>query len=348
MVSIILSTYNRINFLKFVSIPSILRQDYKDWELIIVDDASTDRTSEFVTGLKNKFNKKIIYLRFEKNKGYGATINEGVKVATGEYIALIDADDGWLSSKLRKQLEFMEKEKLLASTCLVFQYNVLSNKIEGVTCIGLPGFIAKKSFFEVICPLSEESKGVEDMEFFLKLELAKIKNKIPHNSFKILNEPLVWYIRHPQALSFYEGTFKSKVLVERYSSFLNKYFPPSLNLENKTLKDFFARNYFKLALHYLIIGERDKATESLKISLQLNFSILSLLLKIFNFFPPKVYLLFKKVWRELLVEGLIYKKNFLKYRNYYKLNLKEIKQLIANTQEANSIINNANWQKLKK
>jgi glycosyltransferase involved in cell wall biosynthesis len=334
LVSIILSTFNRVDFLKFVSIPSILRQDYKNWELIIVDDASTDGTSDFIKDLKNKI-KNLIYIKFEKNKGYGATINEGVKIAKGDYIALIDADDGWLSAKLRKQIEFMGKENLLASTCLVFQYDILKNKIQGVTSVGLPGFIARKNFFEIICPLSEELKGIEDLEFFLKLELAKIHNKIPSNSFRILNEPLVWYVRHPKAVSFYEGISKSKVLIERYTSFLNKYSNISFNLEDKILKEFFARNYLKLAMYDLIVGEKEQAIKSLDISLKLQFSFIALFLRIFNFLPKKVYFLFKKFWRDFLVEGLIYKKNLLKYRKYYKLNLVEIKQLIKDTQKVN-------------
>ena len=99
-VSVIIPTYNR-SHLVGRAIQSVLNQTFTDFELIIVDDASTDNTKEVV----ESFNApRIRYIRHEQNKGGGATRNTGIEAAYGEYIAFLDSDDEWLPRKLEKQL----------------------------------------------------------------------------------------------------------------------------------------------------------------------------------------------------------------------------------------------------
>ena len=105
-VSVIIPTYNRAKLLPR-AIKSVLNQTFKDFEVIIVDDGSTDNTEEVINEFQ-KHNKRIKYIRHEKNKGAAAARNTGIKIAQGEYIAFQDSDDEWLPNKLEKQMEIFE------------------------------------------------------------------------------------------------------------------------------------------------------------------------------------------------------------------------------------------------
>lgn len=104
MISIILCTYNREKYLAR-AIDSVIAQTYRDWELIIVDDGSTDRTEELV---KSYTDPRIRYEKLEKNRYYCYAANYGLKKCQGQYVAFQNSDDEWLPDKLDKQIQFME------------------------------------------------------------------------------------------------------------------------------------------------------------------------------------------------------------------------------------------------
>ena len=107
-VSIIMSTYNRANLLPR-AIESVLNQTYKNFEFIIVDDASPDNTEEVVRQYQKK-DGRIIYLKNQSNSKIQITLNNGLRAAKGKYIARIDDDDEWIDpQKLEKQLAFFKK-----------------------------------------------------------------------------------------------------------------------------------------------------------------------------------------------------------------------------------------------
>ena len=106
LISVIVPTYNRAHFLK-EAIESVLAQTYKNLEIIIVDDGSTDNTSKLV----EKFtDKRIIYL-YQDNKGVSSARNKGILKTKGEYISFLDSDDIWLPQKLQKQLEVFKTSR---------------------------------------------------------------------------------------------------------------------------------------------------------------------------------------------------------------------------------------------
>ncbi len=96
MVSVIIPTYNRAHVLGR-AIRSVLDQTYQDFELIVVDDGSSDHTGEVVATFADP---RIHYLRHEKNRGAAAARNTAIKTAQGEYIASLDSHDEWLPEKL--------------------------------------------------------------------------------------------------------------------------------------------------------------------------------------------------------------------------------------------------------
>ncbi len=100
-------TYNCGRFIA-ESIRSVLAQTYINWELIIVDDCSTDKTEDVVAYFDDP---RIHYLRNEQNKGAALTRNKALREARGRYIAFLDSDDLWNPDKLERQIAFMEQNR---------------------------------------------------------------------------------------------------------------------------------------------------------------------------------------------------------------------------------------------
>ncbi len=106
LVSIIMPSYNTGKFIK-ESIESVLAQSYQNWELIIVDDCSTDNTDEVVSFFADE--PRIRYLKNETNSGAAVSRNRALREARGRWIAFLDSDDIWYPEKLEKQIEFMKE-----------------------------------------------------------------------------------------------------------------------------------------------------------------------------------------------------------------------------------------------
>lgn len=105
LVSVIIPTFNRREVLPR-AIDSVLNQTLKDWELIIVDDASTDGTQDY---LKKLNDQRIKCVFLDKNRGVSHARNRGFDQARGQWIALLDSDDEWLPHRLQSQLDFALK-----------------------------------------------------------------------------------------------------------------------------------------------------------------------------------------------------------------------------------------------
>jgi glycosyltransferase involved in cell wall biosynthesis len=102
------------------AVQSALAQTFRDWELIAVDDGSTDRSVEV---LQSFGDTRIRVVRHERNRGVAAARNTAVHASMGEYIALLDSDDEWLPSKLERQIEAMRAdEKMRAFCCCAFAF----------------------------------------------------------------------------------------------------------------------------------------------------------------------------------------------------------------------------------
>jgi len=112
VVSIIMPTYNRSELIKF-AIRSILNQNYQKWELLVIDNESTDQTKEVVEQFM-KMDERVRYFNVRKSVKLGISnyLNYGMEQATGKYIARLDDDDEWCDTfKLDKQVGFLEQNK---------------------------------------------------------------------------------------------------------------------------------------------------------------------------------------------------------------------------------------------
>ncbi len=137
LISIVLPTYNRSKTIK-KSVDSILNQTYSNFELIIVDDCSTDNTSDIIN---NYYDKRIKYYKFKENKGACAARNYGINKSKGDLIAFQDSDDEWLPNKLQSQYEFLIKSGSDINFCSF--YRIINNRKK---IIPSRGFIEPKNY----------------------------------------------------------------------------------------------------------------------------------------------------------------------------------------------------------
>lgn len=109
LVSIVVPVYNCERFINH-TIKTVLNQTYQNWELLLVDDCSTDNSVSIINGYVAGDNR-IKLIKLKENSGAAVARNEGMKNANGKYIAFLDSDDLWNENKLKKQINFMKKNK---------------------------------------------------------------------------------------------------------------------------------------------------------------------------------------------------------------------------------------------
>jgi glycosyltransferase involved in cell wall biosynthesis len=186
-ISIILPTYNGGHFIAG-AIESVLAQTYTQWELLIISDGSVDATKEVVENYVRK-DSRIIFIEYKKNSGIQRTLNKGIALATGKYIARIDDDDRWVdSTKLSAQVDFLEKntEYVLVGTDAivvdekgaVLSTNIMPkndaairSKILSKNCFLHATVLIRKNAIEKAGGYSEKVKHfhAEDYELWLRL-----------------------------------------------------------------------------------------------------------------------------------------------------------------------------------
>jgi len=193
-VSVIIPTYNRARSVSS-AIQSVLDQTFEDFEIIVVDDGSTDNTKEVIKSFKDK---KIHYLRHIKNKGSQAARNTGIKHSKGKFIAFLDDDDMWLPQKLERQLTIIEDKPDIGViyTGFVFisdgkvyyvytpslrgniYYDVLKKTVAATSTV-----LLRRECFNKVGFFDEHLPRYEDWDLWIRL--AK------HFKFDFIKEPLV-------------------------------------------------------------------------------------------------------------------------------------------------------------
>ena len=221
-VSIIVPIYNVENYVE-KCITSILEQEYKNIEVILVDDCATDSSGEIAKNIAERDNR-CVYIKKEKNAGLAAARNTGIKNATGQYLAFVDSDD-WVSPKyVIKLLEAIKKENSDISICDYMMANEhgdekpahsLSPLNESSTQYEKVAYIrnhsvtkmVKKDFFDRVgFMFPEYLKRAEDMGITIPL-LTKA------NNIAIIDEPLYYYFQRENSIS---NSNKEKIDLEFY------------------------------------------------------------------------------------------------------------------------------------
>ncbi len=193
-ISIILPTYNRDRLI-MRAIQSILNQTYTKWELIIVDDGSTDSTQQIVQSMGEQ---RISYIKNEQNMGAAHQRNHGVKLAHYDYLAFQDSDDVWIVDKLEKQVNYLSKHAEFDMVYSSFvnhhldgckvqvpndqigerEGNLLSTLLIN-NVIGTPTILVKKETFENNRGFDETLCALEDWDFVLRVSESSRIGFIP-------------------------------------------------------------------------------------------------------------------------------------------------------------------------
>lgn len=207
-ISVIIPTCNRARFLR-AAVESVLQQTFQDFEIIVVDDASTDETPALMSGFADR---RIRYLRHESKQGQGATRNAGIRAARGEYVALLDDDDEWLPSKLAKQAALLDglppqvgliytgfvridaESKTVVAEVMPTERGDVSRALCGGNRIGTCSTVLmRRSCFDKAGYFDETLASGADYDMWLRI------SRFYH--FEFVNEPLVRYTMHPKQLS---------------------------------------------------------------------------------------------------------------------------------------------------
>jgi glycosyltransferase involved in cell wall biosynthesis len=208
-VSIVVPSYNHGRYIGKM-IDSVLRQTYTNWELIIVDNHSTDNTDSVILNYSDE------RIRVVKLNNYGIVSksrNIGIREAKGKWIAFLDSDDGWYSNKLEKCMEYVEKADIIYHDMQLYKADVdlmLDSSLKSRN-LGHPVFkdlliygntlinssvLVNKYLIESVKGLNEDKEMITAEDYHLWLKIAKRTNR-----FLYIPERLGFYTMHNMGLS---------------------------------------------------------------------------------------------------------------------------------------------------
>lgn len=192
------------------ALTSVLDQSWRDFEVLVVDDASTDDTSEVVRAVADP---RVRYLRNERNLRLPASRNRGIRESRGEWVAFLDDDDRWLPEKLEKQLAVVGRGP--ADLGLVYSGSLTVDRVSGEiqdtwlpskrgdlrqvlregNCLGPGGStaLARRTSLEQAGLFDEDLRYGEDYDLWIRMARA--------SSFDFVAEPLIRYGTHPSGMT---------------------------------------------------------------------------------------------------------------------------------------------------
>jgi len=322
-VSIITPTYNGEKFIER-TIKSVLWQTFQDWEMIIVDDGSKDKTVEIVKKYVEK-DKRIKLIELEENTG-GPAIPRTIacKEAKGEYIAFLDQDDLYYPEYLELKIKYLDENPhidILFSLAWTFDED--TKKIINVEHGGPVNMIVRKKVIEIGEYFKPEQNGVSEIGLIYRYFL---KEKDGFTKVKLFpQEPITLYSRHPSQGSYVENKDPLS-FVKRITSLIEEYNENVLNkIEDKIFLNYIIKIkkiwYSRLGNFYCLANKINEGRESFKKSLSLGFNWFSFLFLILSYLGYKPYrkleYLFRQIQRKFFwkSEVLIYR---LKYPKSYK------------------------------
>ena len=269
-VSVIIPAYNRRDFVT-EAIDSALNQTYRDFEVIVVDDGSTDGTGEM---LKERYDDKIRYF-YKENGGCASARNYGIKMARGEYIAFLDSDDRYLPEKLEDQVGILEKNNrcgFVSSDVIFFddgkeylfktirpdKNGDIAYPIFMFTYFSLCASVFRKSCFDKVGYFNETMRYNEDTDMLLRVAI----NFKAEFSYK----PTFLYRVHKEGKS----TNAVNLLHAVYESSVNVFkLYPDFKINDKKINKRLARIKLDLSMEYIMQRDFEKAVNELNLSLWL-------------------------------------------------------------------------------
>jgi len=249
--SVIIPTYNRAHMIGR-AIRSVLNQTYKDFEIVVVDDGSKDNTEEVVKSFNDK---RVRYIKHERNEGVAAARNTGIKATRSKYIAFQDSDDEWLPEKLEKQMiafrtassnigvvytaflriEGDKKTYIPSPESTPKEGDIYDSLVRG-NFVATPAAVVKRECFAKAGMFDEGIPCLEDWELWLRI------SKYYH--FKCIDEPLtIAYSGTPGSILANQGA-----LARGYELILKKHYGDIKEKGRKLLASYYIAAGNKLCL----------------------------------------------------------------------------------------------------
>lgn len=248
-VSVIIPTYNSAEFLA-EAVDSVLAQTWSDFEIVIVDDGSTDDTRDVAA----RYGDHVRYL-YQQNEGPSSARNMGIKEAKGTYVAFLDSDDAWEPEKLRIQMDFMGEHPEITLVCtdssLMGSRECRERKLRRDLMGNLFPVLYSNSFirtstvlmlrecFRDVGYFDERYRSAEDYDVWLRV--AK------RYAIAYLNQPLVRYRKHEDNISHDKITLRSNALSVLEAHYDPKEIPArTYRIRMSNLHLYFGRAYMRL------------------------------------------------------------------------------------------------------
>lgn len=302
LVSVIIPAYN-VEKVIVDALDSVYAQTYRPIEVIVIDDGSTDNSSEIINNYKKSISKlgrdgDLLYIR-QKNSGPSRARNTGINAATGECIAFLDADDLWMDDKLDKQMQLFRKDSKIdivfcnvmttkvkngkVDSFFMFDRNRVSNNFLGHNYMVLnplekllqmnfmltPAVIAKKSCFRDGIFFNEKRQYAEDWELWLKMSL--------HYTFGYIKDVCVHVRDEGDGLCSSEDKMLLSCLDILEDFLIENAFEVSSQISQKELSRHRANNYKRVGYYFVSHKNKRLARKLFKKSLQEGFDIKTLL-----------------------------------------------------------------------
>lgn len=297
-VSVIIPTYNRAHLISR-AIQSVLDQTYQDFEIIIVDDGSRDKTEQIV---KNFNDNRLRFIRHNKNKGASAARNTGIKAAKGEYISFQDSDDEWFPDKLELQITAFnnvsaevgivysgfyriegDNKVYIPTSISVKKEGNIHNELLRRNFIGTPAVLVKKECFENVKYFDEKMPALEDWELWI--ELSK------YYQFKYINKPLLNSYSTPNSVNT-----NQKNLLEAREMILANH-SNDFNQNKEILSGY----YFDIAVEICSNGDFINGRNYLIKAIKANYCNFSAALHLFfSLFGQKSYIKLKYISQKIM------------------------------------------------
>ena len=362
LVSVIIPAYNHEKYIK-QCIESVLNQTYKNLEILVEDDCSTDNTKEEIAKIKDKRLKKIYA---KKNKGVVNTINELSNMATGKYIAVLGSDDVWYPEKIEEQIKaFKENPKLGAvftevdfidennkkytdSAENIFDYKNMTSA-ERMRCfyergnhLCHPSSMIKRSVFEDIGEYNNGYRQLHDYDYWTRL--------LQKYDIHIINKKLMAYrriITDNKSVSAQNNTNTIRVYNELF--YIN--YQMIMNMNDKLFKEAFL-NVFRnkksslpielLCEKYFLLINMPHICNNKSYAYSLIFNYKDQR-KIFETLEKKYNYTLRDFYKETGLMNKVYPEDII-YQEYEK-NLQEKDQIIDNlNREIQNMLNSKSWK----
>ncbi len=225
LVSVIVPTHNRADLVGR-AVNSILAQTYQNFEVIVVDDCSTDNTGATMAGFNDS---RVRYMRNEEGKGGGGTRNIGIEASKAEYVAFLDDDDEWLPEKLEKQMQVFLKgdEQLGVVTCSRAKFrngkkfhescpecrgNVYEYLVNTWRSFGTSTVVIKRTFLDKSGMFDASLPAQQELDLFIRL--ARVCQ------FDFVNEVLIHIHFYPDSIggNIHNSVEGKTVMLDRIES----------------------------------------------------------------------------------------------------------------------------------